>query len=85
MRKETTYYVELGDTVYLIDDNFGIRAVELTPDLLEEDLDKRSYISDKVVFIKDRLVLKNFKIHEDQLELFRSRTLSRTRVSERSI
>ena len=69
MRKETTYYVELGDTVYLIDDHFVIRAVELTPDLLEEDLDKRSYISDKVVFIDERLVLKNFKIHDDQIDL----------------
>lgn len=69
MRKQTTYLVEPGDTVYLINDNFDIRAVELTPDLLEEDLDKRSYISDKVVFIDERLVLKNFKIHDDQIDL----------------
>lgn len=71
MRKETTYYVEPGDTVYLINDNFDIRAVELSPDLLEEDLDKRSYISDKVVFIDERLVLKNFEIHNDQIDLLK--------------
>lgn len=71
MRKETTYYIEPGDTVYLINDNFDIRAVELTPDLLEEDLDKRSYISDKVVFIDERLVLKNFEIRDDQIDLLK--------------
>lgn len=71
MRKETTFYAEVGDTVYLINDNFDIRAVELSPDLLEEDLDKRSYISDKVVFIDERLVLKNFEIHNDQIDLIK--------------
>lgn len=71
MRKETTHYVEHGDLIYLIDDNFDIHSVELTPDLLEEDLDKRSYISDKVVFIDERLVLKNFEIHNDQIDLLK--------------
>ena len=72
MRKETTYYVEPGDTVYLINDNFDIRAVELTLDLLEEDLDKRSYISDEVAHIDERLVLKNFEIHDDQIDLLKA-------------
>ena len=69
MRKETTYYVEPGDTVYLIDDNFDIQSVQLNESLLHKDLDKRSYISDEVSSIKERLVLKNFKIRDDQIDL----------------
>lgn len=71
MRTQTTYYAEPGDTVYLIDDNFDIKSVQLTESLLYEDLDRRSYISDEVIFIKDRLVLKNFEIHNDQIDLIK--------------
>lgn len=71
MRTQTTYYAEPGDTVYLIDDNFDIKSVQLTESLLYEDLDRRSYISDEVIFIKDRLVLKNFEIRDDQIDLLK--------------
>ena len=71
MRKETTHYVEHGDLIYLIDDNFDIHSVELDSSFLREDLDKRCYISDEVAYIDERLVLKNFEIHGDQIDLLK--------------
>lgn len=71
MRKETTHYVEHGDLIYLIDDNFEIHSVELDSSFLREDLDKRCYISDEVAYIDERLVLKNFEIHDDQIDLLK--------------
>lgn len=71
MRKETTHYVEHGDLIYLIDDNFDIQSVELDSSFLREDLDRRCYISDEVAYIDERLVLKNFEIHNDQIDLLK--------------
>lgn len=71
MRKETTHYVEHGDLIYLIDDNFDIHSVELDSSFLREDLDKRCYISDEVAYIDERLVLKNPEIHDDQIDLLK--------------
>lgn len=71
MRKETTHYVEHGDLIYLIDDNFDICFVELDSSFLREDLDKRCYISDEVAYIDERLVLKNFEISDDQIDLLK--------------
>lgn len=71
MRKETTHYVEHGDLIYLIDDNFDIQSVKLDLSFLREDLDKRCYISDEVAYIDERLVLKNFEIHDDQIDLLK--------------
>lgn len=71
MRKETAHYVEHGDLIYLIDDNLDICSVELDSSFLREDLDKRRYISDEVAYIDERLVLKNFEIHDDQIDLLK--------------
>lgn len=71
MRKETAHYVEHGDLIYLIDDNLDICSVELDSSFLREDLDKRCYISDEVSYIDERLVLKNFEIHDDQIDLLK--------------
>lgn len=71
MRKETAHYVEHGDLIYLIDDNFDICSVELDSSFLREDLDKRCYISDEVAYIDERLVLKNFEISDDQIDLLK--------------
>lgn len=71
MRKETKYYVERGDLIYLIDDNFDIHSVELDSSFLREDLDERCYISDEVSTIKDRYVLKNSEICDDQIDLLK--------------
>ena len=71
MRKETTHYVEHGDLLYLIDDNLDIDSVELDSSFLREDLDKRCYISDEVAYIDERLVLKNFEISDDQIDLLK--------------
>ena len=71
MRKETAHYVEHGDLIYLIDDNFDIHSVELDSSFLREDLDRRCYISDEVAYIDERLVLKNFEIRDDQIDLLK--------------
>lgn len=71
MRKETAHYVEHGDLIYLIDDNLDICSVELDSSFLREDLDKRCYISDEVAYIDERLVLKNFEIHDDKIDLLK--------------
>lgn len=71
MRKETAHYVEHGDLIYLIDDNLEICSVELDSSFLREDLDKRCYISDEVAYIDERLVLKNFEISDDQIDLLK--------------
>ncbi len=71
MRKETAHYVEHGDLIYLIDDNFDIHSVELDSSFLREDLDRRCYISDEVAYIDERLVLKNFEISDDQIDLLK--------------
>lgn len=71
MRKETTHYVEHGDLIYLIDDNFDIHSIELDSSFLREDLDKRCYISDEVAYIDERLVLKNFEISDDHIDLLK--------------
>lgn len=77
MRKETTYYIEPGDTVYLIDDNFDIQSVQLNESLLHKDLDKRSYISDEVSFIKERLIIKSPEIKDDEIELLEAERFER--------
>lgn len=69
MRKETTYYVELGDTVYLIDDNLDIRAVELRPTHLDVNLNDRACVSDEVNSISSNLVLSSPEVKDDQLDL----------------
>ena len=71
MRKETAHYVEHGDLIYLIDDTLDICSVELDSSFLREDLDKRCYISDEVAYIDERLVLKNFEIHDDKIDLLK--------------
>ena len=74
MRKETTLYVEPGDTVYLIDDNFDIEQVELYPTHLDVSLYDRARISDKVDTISGIFVLGSPEIRYDQLSF---RSLSR--------
>lgn len=69
MRKETIYHVDVGDIVYLIDDNFDIKEIVLNDPVLNEHLNLRSYISDEINTIKDRYVLKNSEIHDDQIDL----------------
>ena len=69
MRKETIYHVEVGDTVYLIDDNLDIKEIILNDLVLNEHLNLHSYISDEVSTIEDRYVLKDSEIHDDQIDL----------------
>lgn len=69
MRKQTTYYAEPGDTVYLIDDNLDIREIVLNEIMLADHRHNRVYISDEVGTIKDQYIVKNSEIRHDQLEL----------------
>lgn len=69
MRKQTTYLVEPGDTVYLIDDNLDIREIVLNELMLADHRHLRVYISDEVGTIKDRYIIKNSEIHHDQIDL----------------
>lgn len=69
MRKQTTYYVEPGDKIYLIDDNFDIREIVLNELMLADHRHNRAYISDEVCTIKDRCIIKNSEIHHDQIDL----------------
>lgn len=69
MRKETTFYVEPGDIIYLIDDNFDIKQVELYPTHLDVSLYDRSCISDEVDTISGIFVLGSPEIKDDQLDL----------------
>lgn len=78
MRKQTTYYAEPGDTVYLIDDNFDIKSVQLDESLLKEEIEERSYISDEVDWIKERLIIKSPEIKEDELELLEAEVFERS-------
>lgn len=71
MRKETIYHIEVGDTVYLIDDNLDIKEIVLNDCVLNEHLHLRSYISDEVSTIEDRYVIKDSKIHDDQIDLLK--------------
>lgn len=69
MRKQTLCFVEPGDTVYLIDDNYDIRAVELYPTHLDVSLYDRARISDEVDTISGIFVLGSPEIKDDQLDL----------------
>lgn len=69
MRKQTLCFVEPGDIIYLIDDNYNIRAVELYPQHLDVSLYDRARISDEVDTISDIFVLGSPEIKDNQLDL----------------
>lgn len=71
MRKQTTYLVEPGDKVYLIDDNLDIKEIVLNELMLADHRHLRVYISDETSNIKDRYVVKNSEIYRDQIDLLR--------------
>lgn len=70
MRKQTICFVEPSDIIYLIDDNFEIKQLELYPTHLDASLDDRAFISDEVNTISNNLVLKSPEVKDDQLDLF---------------
>lgn len=69
MRKQTLCFVEPGDIIYLIDDEFDIVQVELYPTHLDVSLNDRAYISDKINLISSNLVLSSPEVKDDQLDL----------------
>ena len=69
MRKQTLCFVEPGDIIYLIDDNFDIKQVELYPHHLDVSLYDRARISDEVDTISGIFVLGSPEIKDDQLDL----------------
>ena len=70
MRKQTICFVEPSDIIYLIDDNFEIKQLELYPTHLDASLDDRAFISDEVNTISNNLVLKSPEVKDDQLDLY---------------
>lgn len=70
MRKQTICFVESSDIIYLIDDNFEIKQLELYPTHLDASLDDRAFISDEVNTISNNLVLKSPEVKDDQLDLY---------------
>lgn len=71
MRKQTTYLVEPGDKVYLIDDNLDIKEIVLNELMLADHRHLRVYISDETSNIKDRYIVKNSEIYRDQIDLIK--------------
>lgn len=69
MRKQTICFVEPSDIIYLIDDNFEIKQLELYPTHLDASLDDRAFISDEVNTISNNLVLKSPEVKDDRLDL----------------
>lgn len=69
MRKQTLCFVEPGDIIYLIDDNFDIRSVELYPNHLDVDLNDRACISDKVDTISNSLIIGSPYVAYDRVDL----------------
>lgn len=69
MRKQTICFVEPSDIIYLIDDNFEIKQLELYPTHLDVSLDDRAFISDEVDTISNNLVLKSPEVKDDRLDL----------------
>ena len=67
--KQTICFVEPGDIIYLIDDNFEIKQLELYPTHLDASLDDRSCISDEVDTVSTSLVLASPEVKDDQLDL----------------
>lgn len=70
MRKQTICFVEPSDIIYLIDDNFEIKQLELYPTHLDASLDDRAFISDEVDTISNNLVLASPEVKDDQLDLY---------------
>ena len=70
MRKQTICFVESSDIIYLIDDNFEIKQLELDPTHLDVSLDDRAFISDEVDTISNNLVLASPEVKDDQLDLY---------------
>lgn len=70
MRKQTICFVESSDIIYLIDDNFEIKQLELDPTHLDASLDDRAFISDEVDTISNDLVLASPEVKDDQLDLY---------------
>ena len=70
MRKQTLCFVEPSDIIYLIDDNFEIKQLELYPTHLDASLDDRAFISDEVDTISNNLVLASPEVKDDQLDLY---------------
>ena len=69
MRKQTICFVEPSDIIYLIDDNFEIKQLELYPTHLDASINDRSCISDEVDTISNDLVLSSPEVKDDQLDL----------------
>lgn len=69
MRKQTVYFVERGDIIYLIDDNFEIKQLQLYSSHLNNDLIGRAFISDEVNIISDNLVVASPEVKDDRLDL----------------
>ena len=69
MRKQTICFVEPRDIIYLIDDNFEIKSVELYPTHLDTSINDRSCISDEVDTVSTSLVLASPEVKDDQLDL----------------
>lgn len=70
MRKQTICLVESSDIIYLIDDNFEIKQLELDPTHLDASLDDRAFISDEVDTISNNLVLASPEVKDNQLDLY---------------
>lgn len=69
MRKQTICFVEPSDIIYLIDDNFEIKQLELYPTHLDTSINDRSCISDEVDTVSTSLVLASPEVKDDQLDL----------------
>lgn len=70
MRKQTICFVEPSDIIYLIDDNFEIKRLELYPTHLDASIDNRAFISDEVDTISINLILRSPEVKDDQLDLY---------------
>lgn len=70
MRKQTLCFVEPSDIIYLIDDNFEIKQLELYPTHLDASIDDRACISDEVDTVSTSLVLASPEVKDDQLDLY---------------
>ena len=69
MHKQTICFVEPGDIIYLIDDNFDIKSVELYQKHLDVNLNDRSCISDEVDTISDSLIIGSPYVACDRVDL----------------
>lgn len=85
MRKQTICFVEPSDIIYLIDDNFEIKQLELYPTHLDASLDDRAFISDVrniSVVDEDDYIFESIEMHTylldemvDQIKAIKSEKL----------